>query len=103
MNKVGHYIEMIGNFFLLLSFATILYEIVHYLINGYYKGASLNFYTSKIGFYLFNLNTGLVNLNTGLVGLDKIINYILDSLACIPLMLIGAVFVIIGELKQMKK
>lgn len=93
MNKVGHYIQMIGGFFLLLMIATILYEIVHYLINGYYLGASLNFYTSKIGFYLFNLNTGLV-------GLDKIINYILDSIACLPLMLTGLVFGFIGELLQ---
>ena len=72
---------------------TILYEIVHYLSNGYYLGANLNFYTSKIGFYIFGLNTGLV-------GLDKIINYILDSTAILPLLLISLIFGFIGELLQ---
>jgi hypothetical protein len=98
MNKVGHYIQMIGGFFLLLMIGTILYEIVYYLSNGFFINANVNFYLNKIGI-------NLPYIYSGLLGLDKILNFFFGSKSSAPLtfMVLGIIFGYAGELIQKKK
>ena len=92
MNKVGHYIIMIGGCFLFLMIGTILYEIVHYLSNGFLINANVYFYLNKIGI-------NLPYINSGLLGLDKILNFI-GSYAPLTFMVLGLIFGYAGELLQ---
>ena len=91
MKRIGQSIEVFSYFFVILIFATFVYELIHYLKDGFFLGASINYYLEKV-------DINLSFFDTGLIGLDEVINFFLSSTAGLLLLVLALIIGFIGEM-----